>query len=224
MDQTEHKKVLRMISFAFNFVDFRVLDNQGSLSITVGGFLIGVPAGVDGLPGLCDWELGGGVGWKRVLLISLCCKPQICEEQFLCWKCGHPTSYENLAGCFVAGLPLCCWVQDVMVGNVVVLGAWLLEGFGSVCCFIYDKLFLKKFSFSVLNLGLLLCSSWWTPSPGCWLVWCGWGAAWSLGSVELGWHRNRFYQNVVSHLVTRHPSILVVFLTGTASSFCQCRQ
>ena len=115
------------------------------------------------------------------------------------------------AGCYVAGLPLCCWVQDVMVGDVVVLGAWLLVGFGSVCFKIGINLILKNFSFSVLNLGLLLCSSWWTPSPGCWLGWCSWGPAWSLSSVGLCWHSNRVCQNVVSHLVICHPSILVVY-------------
>ena len=46
----------------------------------------------------------------------------------LCWKCGCPSCSEDLLCCYVAGLPLFCWVQVVMVGDVVVLGAWLLVG------------------------------------------------------------------------------------------------
>ena len=93
-----------MIYFVSNFFDFRtsrVLDNKGSLPITVVVVLSGVHA-----------------------------------------------------GCYVAGLPLFCWVQDVMVGDVVVLGAWLLVGFGSVCCKIGINLFLKKLFIFCTESGL----------------------------------------------------------------------
>ena len=61
---------------------------------------------------------------------------------------------------------------------------------------------IKNLAFSVLILGWLLGSSWWTPSPGFWLVWCGWGAAWGVGSAGLCWRRNRVYLYIVSHLVS----------------------
>ena len=79
----------------------------------------------------------------------------------LCWKCGCITCFEDLACCCVAELPLFCWVQVVMVGSVGVLGAWLLLGFGSVCCIIGFDLFLKKFSFQYSVLTCCCTLPWW---------------------------------------------------------------
>ena len=69
----------------------------------------------------------------------------------------------------------------------------------------------KKLALSELSLGWLMYSSWWTPSPDCWLAWCSWGGVWGVCSVVLGWCGNRIYLYVVSHLVVCHPSILVVY-------------
>ena len=70
---------------------------------------------------------------------------------------------------------------------------------------------LKNLAILALNLSCLMYSSWWTPSPGCLLVWCSRGSAWSVGPVGLYWLSNRVYLNVVSHQVLCHPSILVVY-------------
>ena len=69
----------------------------------------------------------------------------------------------------------------------------------------------KNLGLLVMSLGWLLCPTWWTSTLEGWLVWCGWGSAWSVGSVGLCWQRNRVCLNVVSHLVICHPSILVVY-------------
>ena len=69
----------------------------------------------------------------------------------------------------------------------------------------------KNLAFSVHILGLLLGFSWRAASPGCWLVWWGWGEAWGDDSVVLCWQNNRVCQDSVSHLVLCHPSILVEY-------------
>ena len=195
MDQAEHKEILRMIKSVTNFLDFRILrlmDNQGSLFECAGVVLLGVHAGVDALLGLCELEL------------------QFWELQLHCCMCCYFTSLDHLAGSCFPELPLCCWVWVVMVMVEVELGAWLFVGLSMLCTWIAISI-LKNLAFSGLNLGWLSCSSWWAPSPGCWLVWCGWGSAWGVGSVGLCWQRNRVCLNVVSHLVICHPSILVVY-------------
>ena len=132
------------------------------------------------------------------------------ELQLHCCMCCYFTSLDHLAGSCFPELPLCCWVWVVMVMVEVELGAWLFVGLSMLCTWIAISI-LKNLAFSGLNLGWLSCSSWWAPSPGCWLVWCGWGSAWGVGSVGLCWQRNRVCLNVVSHLVICHPSILVVY-------------
>ena len=143
MDQAEYQEIHRMSNF-FDYRISRVLNSQGTLSITTGVVLLGVHAGIGGLHGLYDRELGEGGCWKTGWFLShwnkfissfnlnlrhqahICMfQLQVCEEQFLCWKWSYPPCSENHACCYVAGLPPCCWVQDVMVGDVVVLGVGL---------------------------------------------------------------------------------------------------
>ena len=141
-----------------------------------------------GLLDHCDLELDAGGSWRKVWFLFF-------------W---------SLTGSCIPWLTFCCWVQVVVVRVEVELRAWSLVGFSMLYTWVANCL-LKNLAFSGLNLDWLLCSSWWAPSPGCWLVWCGWGSAWGLGSVGLDWHRNRVCQNVVSHLVIGPPSILVVY-------------
>ena len=229
MDQAEYKEILGMINSVTKFFDFRLVDEQGSHFNSLGVVLLGVHAGVDGLLDHCDLEVEEGGSWRKVWFVFFWIKHififhlnakhqawncmfqlQFCELHFLCWKCCYPTSSESLTGSCIPWLTLCCWVQVVVVMVEVELRAWLLEGFSMLYTWVAICL-LKNLAFSGLNLDWLLCSSWWAPSPGYWLVWCSWGSDWGVGSVGLDWRRNRVCQNLVSQLVICHPSILVVY-------------
>ena len=111
----------------------------------------------------------------------------------------------------------CFFVQRLLYFNYVraIYCCWVLgtpwQGFIPAPKILDWLIAFKYLALSVLNLGLLIYSSWWTLSPGCWLAWCGWGTPWGVGSVGLCWHRNRIFLYIVSHLVMCHPFILVVY-------------
>ena len=58
------------------------------------------------------------------------------------------------------------------------------------------------------HLGWLMYSSGWTPSPGCLLVWCSRGSAWSLGPAGLYWLTGSVTRFIWMLSVTRSCVIL----------------